>query len=625
MASQNREENDSLLNCLGDANYGAQGNTIKDVICLLGTRVAILERIDHWIRGGKDSKQVLWILGMAGRGKSTLASTVAHKWQSRASCAIFHFRRGQIELQKRLICALARQLGTCTASPVRHAILNSIRENKDIIHGFLETQFQFLVGALNNLQHATPVVLIVDALDECEDLHYAVSFVRLIREHAKSLPPAVKILLTCRPKAPLLVHLRQLDLEEECLDLESNMDESEIRLFLESELLQIKRDHRLPDYWPTQEAVQALVERSQKLFQWSHTALKYISEKPKYRLDKLLAWPSINDGLDGLYRPILSEAYENLKRSPTDAKLLVDVLGLLVVAPHPLSIDIIVYLYSDHEGLADCSNEIEKADYLKEEVLAGLSSLLSLPNSSDHYIRLGHTSLRDLLISGDRCGKQPYLVDVNHYHRLIAGKCLRLMLRHLCKNICELSDLSKPNTEVHDVISQHLPKGLQHCCRSWSIHLRTSFPKPGPQTDSAGDLIDFDKFSREKLLGWIEVMSLIGEMKESVVMAKETKLWLEVSSPITTRLRIGTHVGLLSNFLLIQNASALQHYGTMPTDLSQSSKTLFPSELFMCMQLRYHSVPGRRSCGNVTVVRPVSNSSTANRGVNGRRTSGQDP
>ncbi|KIO33056.1 hypothetical protein M407DRAFT_58238, partial [Tulasnella calospora MUT 4182] len=59
--------------------------------CLPGTRVAILERIENWIRGGKDSKQVFWILGMAGRGKSTLASTVAYRWQNRASCAIFHF------------------------------------------------------------------------------------------------------------------------------------------------------------------------------------------------------------------------------------------------------------------------------------------------------------------------------------------------------------------------------------------------------------------------------------------------------------------------------------------------------------------------------------------------------
>ncbi|KAG8960190.1 hypothetical protein FRC00_000790, partial [Tulasnella sp. 408] len=525
-SSQIREENDRLLNLLGDANYGAQGHAIEDVICLPGTRVAILERIENWIRGGKDSKHVFWILGMAGRGKSTLASTVAYKWQNRASCAIFHFRRGQTELQKRLVCALARQLGSSTASPIKHAILQCIRENKDIAQGRLETQFQFLVGALTNLQHPTPVLLIIDALDECEDVNYAVRFVQLIRRHAGLLPPELKILVTCRPEAQLLVHLRQAKWEEECLDLECNMDESEIRLFVEHELSRIREDHGLPEDWPPQTAIQALVERSQRLFQWTRTALKYISVSPKHRLRKLLALPSINDGLDGLYKPILSGAYENVKTSPADTRLLLDVLGLLVVAPHPISIEIIVYLYSDYDALRG-QREDEKTDYVKKEVLEGLSSLLSLPNSSNPYIRLGHTSLRDLLVSDDRCGKQPYFVDVNQYHRLLATTCLHLMLRDLRRNICNLSDLSKPNTEIQKAVSKYVPKGLQYCSRSWSIHLRASTPILGPQMDTVGDLIVFEQFSKAKLLYWIEVMSLTGEMKESLVMAKQIKLWLE--------------------------------------------------------------------------------------------------
>ncbi|KAG9034153.1 hypothetical protein FS837_002265, partial [Tulasnella sp. UAMH 9824] len=64
-----------LLNCLGDGKRGAWGEIIEDVTCLPGTRVEILEHIDNWIRGGANSERVLWIRGMAGRGKSTIAST----------------------------------------------------------------------------------------------------------------------------------------------------------------------------------------------------------------------------------------------------------------------------------------------------------------------------------------------------------------------------------------------------------------------------------------------------------------------------------------------------------------------------------------------------------------------
>ncbi|KIO18776.1 hypothetical protein M407DRAFT_37041, partial [Tulasnella calospora MUT 4182] len=59
--------------------------------CFPGTRREVLKRINDWIRDASPANRVLWICGMAGRGKSTLASTVVHDWKSRASCAIFHF------------------------------------------------------------------------------------------------------------------------------------------------------------------------------------------------------------------------------------------------------------------------------------------------------------------------------------------------------------------------------------------------------------------------------------------------------------------------------------------------------------------------------------------------------
>ncbi|KIO33051.1 hypothetical protein M407DRAFT_58068, partial [Tulasnella calospora MUT 4182] len=101
-------------------------------------------------------------------------------------------------------------------------------------------------------------ILIVDALDECEEVKYAVSFVRLIHRNAGLLPPEVKILLTCRSEAPLLLALRRPEWEEESLDLENNIDESDTRLFMEYELSRIREDHDLPEAWPPQAAIQTL-------------------------------------------------------------------------------------------------------------------------------------------------------------------------------------------------------------------------------------------------------------------------------------------------------------------------------------------------------------------------------
>ncbi|KAG9025638.1 hypothetical protein FS837_004862, partial [Tulasnella sp. UAMH 9824] len=187
-----RKERDRLLECLGDGQYGARGNMIEDIICFPGTRQEILEKIEKWIRDMSPASRVMWICGMAGRGKSTIASTVVHHWRSRASCALFHFRRGQNALNSRVICALARQLGDSLVPDVKNAILESVRQNKGIaeLGRRLDEQFENLFVApfeeLKNNLH--PILIVVDALDECDNPKDAVDFVRLIHKHSSSFP-----------------------------------------------------------------------------------------------------------------------------------------------------------------------------------------------------------------------------------------------------------------------------------------------------------------------------------------------------------------------------------------------------------------------------------------------------
>ncbi|KIO17362.1 hypothetical protein M407DRAFT_85057, partial [Tulasnella calospora MUT 4182] len=170
-----------LLNFLGDGKHAAQGTAIEDVLCFPGTRTATLDRIDNWIRYSSSANRVLWIRGTAGGGKSTIASTVAHSWEYRASCAIFHFRRGQNTLNKQLVCALARQLGKSLVPEVRNAVLGSVQQNPNMAEQRLDIQFKtLLVAPLATLSHRQHTVLIiVDALDECDNPNDAIDFVQL--------------------------------------------------------------------------------------------------------------------------------------------------------------------------------------------------------------------------------------------------------------------------------------------------------------------------------------------------------------------------------------------------------------------------------------------------------------
>lgn len=529
-----REEQQRLLDRLGDASYGARGDAIEDVICLEGTRVEVLDSINTWVRDASTSEKVLWIRGMAGRGKSTVASTVAYQWKYWSASAIFHFRRGQSEADKRLVCALARQLGNCTLLPeVKESILQSVRENPDIGQGRLQDQFQALfVRPLSRLSNISlPILLVIDALDECTDVNYAVNFVNLLDRFLPSISINVKVLLTTRPEAPLLSALEPTPWHARDLDSAPDID-SDIAKFLERGFLRIRERYSFAKDWPSQNDVRAIVQMSQGLFQWVRTAIEYMMEgSPKDRLEDLLTLPSVCDGMDDLYLQILSKAFNAAKKSPQRRDIFFHILGTLAAAPHPISLETLSFLYADHAVL-----QKKTADgiiqYLRLEVLINLGSLIHIPHSHADPIQLIHTSVRDLLVDMKRCGGEPYFVNLANYHRFLGTKCLQLMGHDLKTNICNLSDLSKPNShsDVQDLVRCYVSKGLQYCCRSWSIHIIESMPSLASEAGVLGGILaQIRRLSEEKFLGWLEVMSLIGETRASVAIAQQMHLWLQVS------------------------------------------------------------------------------------------------
>ncbi|KAG8927230.1 hypothetical protein FRC01_007779 [Tulasnella sp. 417] len=395
-----REQQHRLLDRLGDANYGARGDAIEDVTCLQGTRVEILEHINSWVGNTSTSEKVFWIRGMAGRGKSTIASTVAAHWKYRAASAIFHFRRGQNETDKRLICALARQLGNSALFPeVKEAILQSIREQPDISQGRLWDQFQTLfLGPLSRLQNThSPILLVIDALDECKDVEYAVNFVKFLDQSFQSLPVNVKVLLTTRPEAPLIRALEPSRWHAEDLDETVGIDD-DIEAFLQHGFSGIRKEYGIEGDWPTRDQLRAIVEMSQGLFQWARTAIEYMKEgSPEDRLQELLDLPSICHGMDDLYLKILGGAFEKAKKNSARGELFIRLLGTLVVTPYPISLETLAYLFADYSTFRNKSPE-NIIRYLRLEVLVDLGSLIHVSPSSTGHIRLMHTSIRDLLV-----------------------------------------------------------------------------------------------------------------------------------------------------------------------------------------------------------------------------------
>ncbi|KAG9026827.1 hypothetical protein FRB95_008407 [Tulasnella sp. JGI-2019a] len=260
-------------------------------------------------------------------------------------------------------------------------------------------------------------------------------------------------------------------------------------------------------------------------FIWAATAALIVAD-PKYRdpvtqLKHILSTPSLMN-LDDLHSSALERAFPRDIDQPILSLLRVT-LGMLVIARAPPTVDMLASL------VASAMNSPQNTTKsIRTCVLRFLGSVLDVPDddttSNGRPVQFLHKSFVDFLVSGDRCHER-FLVNIREQHEKMAIGCLRLM-NGLERNICQLTDPSKLNSQVDDLaerIHQRIPHALRYSCEYWANHLCEVSVDNAIRTE-AGSLLDV--FVKEKLLFWVEVMGLLGKAKEAVSLVRLAETWI---------------------------------------------------------------------------------------------------
>src|SRR5258708_4711423 len=238
--------------------------------CFKGTRTAILKNIGDWLdrpicESGSPIEPIYWINGIAGIGKSTIARTVAED-EGRRKClgASFFFSRQEKDLSdpRLFIPTIAHQLAQ-SSPQVRLGVVQALQEDPDIVHKSSATQLQQLI--LNPLRNSTspkPLLLVVDALDECDDAANAAAklFKTIVARCTEA--PSLRLLVTSRPE----IHIQSIFVGEKTtgIVLHENVEQSivsnDIRRYLRAEMSKIPRELRvtLPPSWPPEKDLDQL-------------------------------------------------------------------------------------------------------------------------------------------------------------------------------------------------------------------------------------------------------------------------------------------------------------------------------------------------------------------------------
>ncbi|KAJ3755388.1 hypothetical protein EV360DRAFT_49819, partial [Lentinula raphanica] len=174
--------------------------------CHEGTRKAILRRLTRWIADTRRDTQLCWLYGSAGVGKSSVAQTIAERFeQAGMLAASFFFWRSDTARNnvRRLIPTLAFQIAVSIPT-LRPAITSAVETNFMVLDASLETQFQELIlrpfQSLDECEAEIPLLVVLDGLDECTDGRDQERVLLTITDVLKSKSIPLLFLVTSRPE-----------------------------------------------------------------------------------------------------------------------------------------------------------------------------------------------------------------------------------------------------------------------------------------------------------------------------------------------------------------------------------------------------------------------------------------
>ena len=490
--------------------------------CLPGTRSEILGEINDWVELSQ-GKCTFWLNGMAGTGKSTISRTVARTFQERRLLgASFLFKRGEGDRGNatRFFSTLVTQLMHHMPQLIP-AVRRSLEADPGIAGKSLRDQFQKLIYQpfleLRPGQKSSKIVIVIDALDECDREEDVQVLLQLLPRMRESGAP-IRIFLTSRPELPIRLGFKQIANEHQDLILHEIPElviKRDLSLFLNNKFAKIRCERALAPEWPGDESIEALAALSAPLFIFAATVCLFVGDRnwsPEKRLAAILQDQALNrtSRLDRTYLPILNQLLTG--QDEEDSKQLLrefqDIIGVVVLLASPLSVNALSRLLDTPKD--DICNRLES-----------FHSVLSVPKGPDTPLRILHLSFRDFLVNPDRKGKSPFWIDEKEMHRKIANQCLAVMQRGLKKNICDLPSHGTSRADLESqAINCYLSADLQYSCRYWVHHLdRGGFCLPNR----------LDMFLQQHFLHWLEAMSLLGLIFECVGMIDTLQTVTQVS------------------------------------------------------------------------------------------------
>ncbi|KAG8756364.1 hypothetical protein FRC14_003106 [Serendipita sp. 396] len=421
--------------------------------CLPGTRIKTLDAIRHWENDENSTNQMFCLLDFAGSGKSTVSKHMDLEWdRERKLMARFFFSRDTAETMstKRFCSVVANKFAS--RDETFREVMREFENQPDYGSLSLEQQFDgLIVDPLKALNRRA--ILIIDALDECDNDHgHRDRLLEVISNHLSAIPH-LRVFVTGRPELDIKQWAITTD-GVRCtnfFELEGNNDD--VGRYIKQRLRS----------WPSslQARVYDIVERAEGVFIWARIACDLLCKTKD--VQAMLASLSEEVTLDHLYTIALEQSIPKDKHS---RRVAVMVLEMILALRRPLSIAEVAQLSPNPEAI--------------EAVVNSLGSILLYKDRNDP-IRLIHATLREYLTSATKSG--PWFVQLGRGHYFLASGCIDLATRAKQGPGPDIEEGTFKRKELFDKmirsIINHLCSAIRYSWDSWIAHCEESSCKLG--------------------------------------------------------------------------------------------------------------------------------------------------
>ncbi|CAE6514291.1 unnamed protein product [Rhizoctonia solani] len=492
----------------------AEANIVQRRECAANTREQVLLDLQAW-KDNQDGEKVCWINGMAGTGKTTIVNTLCSILDNSHELGASFFCTRSIPScrnVKLILPTIAYQLARFS-SPFRGALLHVLEQDPDVHSKVPRVQFKrMILEPLQQMMRSLPsqTIIVIDALDECDDGNGVEKILEVLLENASKLP--IKFLVSSRPEPHIREKIRQSALKTQLIlhELDQKMVKADIETYLRVELASISTP-------PTRDELAALANRAGSLFIYAATVVRYIKGgNTRERIAAILkvsgegrVLSNRTKEIDRLYEAVLASALDDEDLEEPEKERIQLVLHTVVCVQEPLTVDALAGLLGlEHTEVTDALKPLWSVLHVSE-------------SNTNHRISTLHASFPDYILDSSRSKR--FACNAHNRNGALAELCIKRIERNGCQfNICNLESSYVLDEDVPDIdyrINEAIPLDLLYACQYWAIHLSLS--------GRSGDMLEMiHEFLSKRLLLWMEVLSLTKRIDRGIRQMELAITWL---------------------------------------------------------------------------------------------------